>query len=144
MDQLRKRQINTFARSLVIAIGLITLLFIGSASISIAVSKVEANGDSPATRAGQCYISTFMLPDDDGSMEKNESSESEKSIYFIIQAVISAQNFDNIRPNLKLIESRSYQDLNPDKIHILTTTASISTQKAIEFTLVGAKPSGTS
>ncbi len=144
MNYLRKRQINTFARSLVIATGLVTLLFVGSASISIAVSGAEANSDSSAPRAGQCYISTFMLPDDDGSMEKNESSGSEKSVYFIIQAVVGAQNFDNIRPNLKIIESRSYQDFDPDQVHILTTAASISPEKAIEFTLVGAKPSGTS
>ncbi len=144
MDYLRKRQINTFARSLVIGFGLITLLFVGSASISIAVSGAETNADSQTTKTGQCYISTFMLPDDDGSMEKNESSGSEKSIYFIIQAVVGAQNFDNIRPNLKIIESRSYQDFNSVQVHILTTAASISPEKAIEFTLVGAKPSGTS
>jgi len=141
---MRKRLINTLARSAVIAAGLISLIFVGSVSIGIAVSKAEFDTDSQTPKTGHCYISTFKLPDDDGSMKKNEPSGSEKSVFFIIQAVVSAQNFDNIRPDLKIIESRTYQDSDPEPVHILTTAASISPKKAVEFTLMGAKPSGTS
>jgi hypothetical protein len=144
MDYARKKQISTLARSLVIVTGLLAMLFVGSASIGIAISREDVDTDTQPVKTGQCYISTFKLADDDGSMNKNEKSGSENSIFFIIQAVISGQNFDNIRPNLKLIESRTYHDFNLNPIHILTTAASISPEKAVEFTLVGAKPSGTS
>jgi hypothetical protein len=144
MDYKRRKQISTLARSLVIVTGLISLLFVGSTSVGIAITRVDAKVSTPAAPTGTCYISTFKLSDDDGSMKKNEAPGSEKSVFFIIQAVVSAQNFDNIRPNLKIIESRSYHDLISAPIHIQTTTASISPRKGLEFTLVGAKPSGTS
>jgi hypothetical protein len=144
MNYRRKKQISTLARSLVIATGLISLLFVGSASIGIAVMKADKQVGPQAPKTGRCYISTFKLSDGDGSMKKNEASNSEKSIFFLIQAVVGGQNFDNIRPIQKIIESRSYHDLVSAPVHIQTTAASISPQKALEFTLVGAKPSGTS
>lgn len=144
MDYKCKRQINTFVRSLVIVIGLVSMLFVGSASIGIAVSRVDVENDSQTAKVGQCFISTFKLPDDDGTMNKNERSSSDKSVFFVIQAVVNGQNLDNIRPNLKMIESLSYHDFDLTPEHISTTAASISPEKAIEFTLVGAKPSGTS
>jgi len=144
MDYLGKRQFETAARGLVVSIGLLALIFIGSASINIAVPDLKANTDSDAARPGRHIISSIIFPDVDGSMKKNEPSGSEKSLFFTIQAIISGQNLDNSRPDSKSIESQAYQELNPRQIHIATTTASISPKKAFEFTLLGAKPSGTS
>jgi hypothetical protein len=140
---LGKRQFETAACGLVVSIGLMALIFIGSASINIAVSDLGANTDSDAASPGRHIISSVIFPDVDGSMEKNESQGSEKSIFFTIQAIISGQNLDNSRPDSKSIESQAYQDFNLQRIHVATTTAAISSKKAAEFTLLGAKPSGT-
>jgi len=77
-------------------------------------------------------------------MEKNEPFSPGKSSILAIPAVVVIQNYENLRPESRVIEYKSIQQSDDSRFDNLTTTASISPEKALEFTLVGAKPSGTS
>jgi len=126
-------------RSLLVGLSLLALLFIGTASISISHvhNKKAELSDYPA------FIS-ISLSENSGSMEKNEPIGSDKLKYLNVPAVVGGTNLDNSRPNLKVLGFKNLRTVQLNRRLVFSSLSSISPEKALEFTLVGAKPSGTS
>lgn len=138
MKPKRKNSLREMTRSLVVILSILALLFISTASVS--VSTV----DSGAKIETQPAFISISISDGTDSMEKNEPIGDEKSMFLSIPAVIGGPNLDNNRPDTKAIGFVISPSVGTSCRLTLTTTAFISPKKAHEFTLIGAKPSGTS
>lgn len=137
MDCTLKKSIKKVANDLIIIISLTSFIFVGAALIRV-TTPIHAKKSNCA------FLAELFIPDNAGSMEKNEKPAQQKTMYFSVPAVIGGQNLDNAKPTLKVVEYKTLQNADFSRFDRLTTTASISSRKALEFTLVGAKPSGTS
>ncbi len=82
--------------------------------------------------------------DTEGSMTKNESSGSGKTVILTIPAIVGIASHVAPRPVTPVIELKTCPKTDHHHSEKFTTTAFISPEKANEFTLVGARPSGTS
>jgi len=131
------KNIDETLRSLLVIAGLLVIVF--SSSLMIIISAPEPDNDG-----GRGSFANIIFPGGPGSMTKNEPFSPEKSSILSIPAVVSVQNYENLRPDSRVIEYKSIYASGVNRYDHLTTTASISPEKALEFTLVGAKPSGTS
>ncbi|UCD93690.1 MAG: hypothetical protein JSU69_07930 [Candidatus Zixiibacteriota bacterium] len=137
MDCKSKDTIGTAAKSLVVMTGVLAVTLFGVIFVTVSPS---ARGCEDCPRA----ILQISLPGGEGSMEKSEPTETGKSIFLTIPAVVGGQSLDSRRPDSKIIEYKVPHKSDFSRFDHLTTAASISSKKAMEFTLVGAKPSGTS
>jgi hypothetical protein len=137
MNGRRIDTIGTAAKSLVVITGVLAVTLFGVIFVTVSPSE---HGCDDGPRA----ILRVSLPGDEGSMEKSEPAETGKSIFLTIPAVVGGQSLDSKRPDSKIIEYKAPQKSDFSRFDHLTTAASISSKKAMEFTLVGAKPSGTS
>jgi hypothetical protein len=80
-----------------------------------------------------------------GSMTKNGQSGSGKTVILTIPAIVSGGSHHvDPRPVTPVIELKTCPKTNLHRSENFSTTACISPKKANEFTLVGARPSGTS
>lgn len=132
------------ARILVIAIALIAITLSGSSFITIRSAGVDKADPSKNIRANIQLSFDLKLPAGGDTVTDKEPHSSGKAIYLTIPAVVSVFNLNEARPVTTVTELRPVQNLDPHHYERLTTAASISPEKAHEFTLVGAKPSGTS
>lgn len=137
MGGMQKERVNAAVKSLTVLVGLMALSLFGTAFIAVGTSGQDKADEG-------AIFAVIFIPGDAGSMDKNESSGSSKSFFLSIPAVIGVQNLDCKRPDLKIIALNTPPNGDVSRFGHLTTTASISSRKALEFTLVGAKPSGTS
>lgn len=118
------------------------LIFFGLLANSVFVSVKAVKAESSE---GQNHcIDISCLPESGGSMAKGSATSSGKVFHITIPAVVSGGGLDKRLPIQKIIEIRT----SPRIIHgdgaLLSTAVTICPHKAREFTLIGAKPSGTS
>jgi hypothetical protein len=137
MDCKSKDTIVAAVRGLFVVGGVLAVTMLGAVSITIGLPEGNCE-DCPRA------IVRISLPGDEGSMEKSEPADPGKSIFLTIPAVVGGQSLDSKRPDSKIIEYKVPRNHDFSRFDHLTTAASISSKKAMEFTLVGAKPSGTS
>jgi len=133
----KRNNIGGPIEALMVIAGLLAIIL--SSSLLIVVTAPDPDNQEEHTA-----IANIIFPDATGSMEKNEPFSPGKSSILAIPAVVVIQNYENLRPESRVIEYKSIQQSDDSRFDNLTTTASISPEKALEFTLVGAKPSGTS
>lgn len=140
-----RNSLNEFAKVAVVLVTLIALFIFGNSMIVVTSDKFDQN-DTVQHRPTQCrLVAGISLPKSGGgSMEKGAPIKSSQSIYFTVPALAATYSLDETRPNTPVIETKSAPRLDLKHCFLSTTTASISASKAREFTLVGAKPSGTS
>ena len=133
----KRKNIGGPIEGLVVIAGILAIIL--SSSLLVVVTAPD-----PDNQDDQTTIANIIFPDGTGSMEKNEPFSPGKSSILAIPAVVGIQNFENLRPDSRVIEYKTMHNSDNSRYDNLTTTASISPEKALEFTLVGAKPSGTS
>lgn len=139
------KNIDISARVLVITITLIALFVFGNSMIAVTSMAQTEEGQTQSAPTQCRLVAGVSLPESsDGSMSKGKPVGGEHSLYFSIPAVAPAYNLDDTRPDGIVIETKSAPKVGFNQRLTVTTTASISASKAREFTLVGAKPSGTS
>jgi hypothetical protein len=141
---LNQKRVESFARALMIIFGLATFVLFGAVFIAIQSPRGDGIPGGQQRPAGMPALVVVFLPDDSDSMVKKESSGSGKAMLLSIPAVIGGSNLDGTRPDSRMIECRTVQNPGTPRFGDLSTTASISPRKAMEFTLLGEKPSGTS
>lgn len=79
----------------------------------------------------------------DYGMTSGDAREEGTAVYLNMPAVIGGSNIDTSRPDTRAELLRFSLKFDLAYNDLLTTAAVISPEKASEFTLVGAKPSGT-
>ena len=137
MDYNKRQIVSEAAKSISVVAGLLAVVLLSSLLIVISAPP-------PDKKTGHEAIASVIFPGDQGSMVKNEPLSSGKSSFLSIPAVVGVQNYENLRPNSRIIEYRSPYSAALNRLVYLSKAALISPEKALEFTLVGAKPSGTS
>jgi hypothetical protein len=136
MLNIEKNRLESGAQSITVVVTLTAVLLFGSIIVTAGTMR-SASDENPRTF---CRI---FIPGGDGSMSTTDTPESNLNYLLSIPAVVAGPTLDNHRPAQKPIQFTEYQKTcRPVAMH-RTTVASISSRKALEFTLVGAKPSGT-
>ncbi len=142
------RKIFASAKLTLVLVTLVSLFVFGNSMIAVTatVASPENPENSTQNPPTQCrLVAGFSLPNvDDGSMNKGDTPNSEHCLYFTVPAIAGTYSIGDNRPETPVIETRMAPRPVLKKTFCATTTASISAHKAREFTLVGAKPSGTS
>jgi len=134
----------TLARSIVIVVALLSITLSGSSLITIK-SLDSDRSTKPITSQNDFKLSLDVnLPVGGNTVADRLPFGPGKAIFYTIPAVFSLYNLNETRPITKSTELRPSRNINLHSNVRLTTAASISPEKAQEFTLVGAKPSGTS
>jgi len=136
MTILRKNSVENSTRGLLIIISLMAVMFFSS--VLVFVGRVDTDSDSRTF----CDI---VLPGKTRSMAgEPHDGRNSGSIFLTVPAVVSGYNFDEVRPILRGHVVSDVSRTDSDRYWRLGTVSFISPDKAHEFTLVGAKPSGTS
>ncbi|HHI02469.1 MAG TPA: hypothetical protein ENL22_02980 [candidate division Zixibacteria bacterium] len=139
-----KYKIVASARIIIIAVALLSIILSGSSLITIRALDPDRT-DIPKTSENKTRLSLDVnLPVGGNAVAGRMPFGSGKAIFYTIPAVFSLYNLNESRPITKATELRPNRNINLHFYERLTTAASISPEKAREFTLVGAKPSGTS
>jgi len=140
-----RNSLGECAKIAVVTVTLIALFILGNSVIAVTSHHYE-NNDTAQEVPTQCrLVAGISIPErGDGSMDKGDPINSGESLYFTVPAVAASYNIDETRPVTPVIETKSAPLLDLRRCVLSTTAASISASKAREFTLVGAKPSGTS
>jgi hypothetical protein len=129
-------------RGLVVSWTMAALLLFGSSLISISTGTSADDEQGMEGRLTRITIGA-KLPDPGKSMSKNNQPPAGKPFLLSTPAVIMSGPTDNARADCWVTDLRNDFHLSPGNNSINTTTAFISSKKAREFTLIGAKPSGT-
>ncbi|GEM_PF-2425859 len=137
MNYYKRQDISEAVKSLLVVAGLLVIIF--SSSLLVIITAPE-----PDKKTNHEAIANIIFPGSQGSMVKNEPFSSGKLSFLSIPAVVSVQNYENLRPESRIIEYKSLYNAGIGRLVYLSKAALISPEKALEFTLVGAKPSGTS
>jgi len=145
MKNFPKQTATVVIRSLVISISLLAMMLLGSSFIAITASE-QVQADDAGHLTTQCrLVARPSLTDQQSrSMAKDESREGERTLLLTVPAVVYFSHSDDSKPVTPVIELKTAPLTDLKHPVTLTTAASISARKAREFTLVGAKPSGTS
>ncbi len=140
-----RNSLNECAKATVVLVTLIALFIFGNSMIMVTSDKVDKD-DTARHRPTECrLVAGISIPKTGGgSMEKGAPVKTGQSIYFTVPAIAATYSLDDTRPETPVIETKSAPRMDLKHCILSTTTASISASKAREFTLVGAKPSGTS
>jgi hypothetical protein len=128
--------------------GLLILAGLALVTLSLAFGIISLADKSlvssiPA-RDNEFPIANTPLPISDGSVSANGATRPEEVYFYTTPAVVGAFSVDTDRPDSEAVTLFSSAKATYPVLSPHTTTASISARKAMEFTLVGAKPSGTS
>ena len=140
----RKYRIQRLARVMVISLALMAIILSGSSLITINPLDSEKSANMEPSQSDFILSLDVNLPIGGNAVADHHPFGSGKAIYYTIPAVFSLYNQNESRPITKITELRPNRNINFHSYERLTTAASISPEKAQEFTLVGAKPSGTS
>ena len=140
----RKYKVLSLARSIVIAVALLSITLSGSSLITIRSLDFEKQDNLKTSQTDFKLSLDVNLPVGGNTVADHLPFGSGKAIFYTIPAVFSLYNLNESRPITKITELRPNRNINQHSNERLTTAASISPEKAQEFTLVGAKPSGTS
>ncbi len=120
----------------------VSLLFFGILANSALVSVKSIKTDSSTHQV--CSVDVDCLPGADGSMATSESSSSGKVFHITIPALVSGGGLDKRFPVQKIIEIRTSPRIIRGQFEHFSSAITVCPHKAREFTLIGAKPSGTS
>lgn len=142
MNQYRANRVARASHGLFLLLCVGCLIFFGilANSPSISVKAVKAESSDQRT----CSIDINCLPDCDGAMAKGSASAPGKVFYITIPAVLSGDGPGKRLPIQKIIEIRTSPRIIHGQDALLYTAVTVCPHKAREFTLIGAKPSGTS
>lgn len=140
----RKYKVFSLARSIIIAVALISITLSGSSLITIRSLDFEKSDNQKNSATDFRLFLDVNFPVGGNTVAGHLPFGSGKAIFYTIPAVFSLYNQNESRPITKITELRPNRNINLHSKERLTTAASISPEKAQEFTLVGAKPSGTS
>lgn len=121
------------------AVSLAAIIAVLLFGFSIVIVGFSSNGQEK----GQSAYCKVIFPTEVGSMNKTEPDNDDRSMFLIVPAVINASNIEHIKPPTKAQEFSKIRKIKLGRYLKWSTTTSISSKKAMEFTLVGAKPSGT-
>ncbi|MEP0827363.1 MAG: hypothetical protein HRF51_02480 [bacterium] len=99
-------------------------------------------GQAGASRTSES-LNAAAPPGGDFGMTSGDAPEEGTAVYLNMPAVIGGNNIDTSRPDTRAELLRFSLRFDFAYNDLLTTAAVISPEKASEFTLVGAKPSGT-
>ena len=108
--------------------------------MAVAEGDRVAPNPSDSTRPGARAVAPWA----DNGMTANGSAFPEESPFFNAPAVVGTFSIDTSRPGSEAITHFTSDNTGLRSFSPRTTAASISAKKALEFTLIGAKPSGTS
>ncbi len=136
MESSKRNTVQSGLRSIISLTVITAILLSGLCLVIVGFSNKSIDKEPTA------YCEVFF-PTEDGSMDKTEPFSDGKSFFLTVPAVIFAPNVDSIKPSIKDQKFAKIRKINDSRYIKLSTTASISSKKALEFTLVGAKPSGT-
>jgi hypothetical protein len=138
-------RLGEVAKMALVLVTLIALIIFGNSMIMVTSNKCDKD-DTAGHQPAQCrLVAGISLPKTGGgSMEKGNPVNPGQSTYFTVPALAASYNLDDSRPETPVIETKSAPRFDLKHCLLSTTTAAISASKAREFTLVGAKPSGTS
>lgn len=136
METRKKNNVATGAESAVVTLTLLAILVFSSVYV---IAGSTAN-DKDSERHAYCRV---VIPGTDGSMTTTEPLQSPNSMFITIPAVIGGQSVDDHRPIQKRIEFSHIRSSYDRPEWPVIAAVEISSMKAREFTLVGAKPSGT-
>lgn len=136
MSSCKKIEFDNGLRSLIVATTLAAVLLLGFSYIIVGFS-IEKSDSKPTAF---CEI---IFPGNGGSMTKTEPFNSGKSFFLNIPAIVNGQNPVN-RPNTAVLKFSSVSKTDSGRVDYYSNATSVFSYKAMEFTLVGAKPSGTS
>ncbi len=136
MNGFKKKDIEAGIRVFIISASLGAILLFGFSYVVVNTSMEDESSGPIAS----CEI---IIPGGTGSMTKVEPFGTGKSLLLTIPAVIGGFNLETNRPGQSFLKFITAGSENPGRYANLSTTASISSKKALEFTLIGAKPSGT-
>lgn len=139
-----KYKILASARIIIIAVALISITLSGSSLITIRVFDPDKTVNLKTSETDFKLSFDVNLPVGGNTVADRLPFGSGKAIFYTIPAVFSLYNLNESRPITKITELRPNRKIDLHFYERLTTAASISPEKAQEFTLVGAKPSGTS
>ena len=139
-----KYKILASARIIVIAVALISITLSGSSLITIRSFGPEKSVNPMTSKTDFKLSLDVNLPVGSNTVADRLPFGTGKAIFYTIPAVFSLYNLNESRPATKITELRPSRNINLHFYERLTTAALISPKKAQEFTLVGAKPSGTS
>ena len=128
---------------LLLLAGFTAVIFLGSAGISIAPEKARiARISTPAAEAEA--LRDVANPLENMAIVESEPYGNGKTFFLSIPAVVTNCSLDNNRPYSRNVANISSENLRPICSRTFTTADIVSAKKAAEFTLVGARPSGTS
>ncbi|MCP4706135.1 MAG: hypothetical protein GY865_16165 [candidate division Zixibacteria bacterium] len=139
-----KYKVLMLARVVVIAVALLSITLSGSSLITIRSLDSDKSSNPVASQPDFRLSLDVNLPVGSNGVTDRQPFGNGKAIFYTIPAVFSLYNLNESRPITKITELQPGQNINLHLYERLTTAASISPKKAHEFTLVGAKPSGTS
>ncbi|SYZ72008.1 hypothetical protein TRIP_C20123 [Candidatus Zixiibacteriota bacterium] len=124
------------------AIGFTLMIF----TLALGIAAVMASDRQPGISATADHgpIAGAVAPWADDGMVANGTGCPAEPAFFTVPAVVGAFGIDTNRPGSEAVTHFSSDQSGPKAFTPRTTTASISAKKAMEFTLIGAKPSGTS
>jgi len=128
---------------LVLMTGLLAVIILGSVGIIFAPAQDGKSGLPKSVSSGDA-MSIAGLPGNGFSYDESEPAGPEMIFFLTVPAVVGSYSLDDNCPAPKAVGGKAFEDIKFRRFDALTTTASISPEKACEFTLVGAKPSGTS
>ena len=131
------KNIETGIKSFTVLAGITAIFLFGFAYVIVGQS-VNERGSEPSAF---CKI---YIPNSDGSMSHSAPIDSGKSFFLSIPAIILGHNLDSGRPFVKSLKCTAVGRMDLGRFIRLSTAALVSSRKALEFTLIGAKPSGTS
>ncbi len=140
----RKYKVQILARVIIIAVALMSITLSGSSLITIRSLNSE-NAATPINSKTEIKLSLDVnLPVGGNSVADRLPFGTGKAIFYTIPAVFSLYNLNESRPVTKSTELRPSRNIYLHSYDRLTSAVSIASEKAHEFTLIGAKPSGTS
>jgi hypothetical protein len=94
--------------------------------------------------ASERSIGQSDIPREEGTFAENQGTDYGDAFFLTSPAVLSGFGIDDNRHNGRSVIYRLSHDFGSELPSELTTAGVISPEKAHEFTLVGARPSGTS
>ena len=119
------------------------VIFIGSTGITIPPETARiARISNPSAETES--LRDIANPIAGAAMVESEPYGSEKTFFLSIPAVVTGCSLDNSRPDSRNVADIFSESIRPICAGALTTADIVAARKAAEFTLVGAKPSGTS
>jgi hypothetical protein len=139
-----KNRVKDSIEVIIIAIALLAITLSGSSLITIRSFDSAKTDLSKSAETNKVLSYNLNLAIGHNTVAHQRPADQGKTFFFTIPAVVSLYNLNESRPVTPIIELKPNKIIDFHFSERLTTAASISPEKAQEFTLVGAKPSGVS